>query len=77
VHNTEIMAGFMETLAILWTGIQHMLDAPGAAQIKRALEKKFIMALPRFFKVFQDPRICSALVLLAGHLPVNNLPMFR
>ncbi|XP_064643919.1 condensin-2 complex subunit G2-like [Lineus longissimus] len=76
VHNVDIMAGFMETLAILWTGISHLLETPEAAQIKRALEKKFVMALPRFFKVFQDPRICSAMVLLAGHLPANNLPMF-
>ncbi len=46
-------------------------------ELRKALEARFSKALPELFRYFNDPEVCSCLIILAGFLKPNTIPQFR
>ena len=52
LQDTDAMAGFFETIAILWAGISHSLNKPGHKELKLKMQHKFSQVLPEFLRLF-------------------------
>ncbi|NWW34221.1 CNDG2 protein, partial [Panurus biarmicus] len=74
VNDVASMASLLEITVILWRSIHKALDHNEDA--KDYAIKKFASVLPEYFKVFQDERCMTPLVILASFLPPAAIPTF-
>ncbi|NWX25657.1 CNDG2 protein, partial [Notiomystis cincta] len=74
VNDVASMASLLEITVILWRSIHKALDHNEDA--KNYAIRKFASVLPEYFKVFQDERCMTPLVILASFLPPGAIPTF-
>ncbi|NWR52662.1 CNDG2 protein, partial [Regulus satrapa] len=74
VDDVASMASLLEITVILWRSIHKALDHNEDA--KEYAIRKFASVLPEYFKVFQDERCMTPLVILASFLPPATIPTF-
>ncbi|NXO63515.1 CNDG2 protein, partial [Phainopepla nitens] len=74
VDDVASMASLLEITVILWRSIQKALDHNEDA--KDYTIRKFASVLPEYFKVFQDERCMTPLVILASFMPPAAVPTF-
>ncbi|NWV57020.1 CNDG2 protein, partial [Daphoenositta chrysoptera] len=74
VNDVASMASLLEITVILWRSIHRALDHNEDA--KDYAIKKFASVLPEYFKVFQDERCMTPLVILASFMPPAAVPTF-
>ncbi|NWV64047.1 CNDG2 protein, partial [Malurus elegans] len=74
VNDVASMASLLEITVILWRSIYKALDHNEDA--KDYAIRKFASVLPEYFKVFQDERCTTPLVILASFLPPAAIPTF-
>ncbi|NXU41448.1 CNDG2 protein, partial [Drymodes brunneopygia] len=74
VNDVHSMASLLEITVILWRSIQKSLDHNEDA--KDYAVRKFASVLPEYFKVFQDERCMSPLIILASFMPPAAIPTF-
>ncbi|NXR52412.1 CNDG2 protein, partial [Hippolais icterina] len=74
VNDAATMASLLEITVILWRSIHKALDHNKDA--KAYAIRKFASVLPEYFKVFQDERCMTPLVILASFLPPAAIPTF-
>lgn len=74
IHNTEVMAGLLEAVVILWSAINNDLNKRVNHNIKQDLQTKVSCGIVEMMKFFDDPQVCAALINLAGYVPYNSVP---
>ncbi|NXR74238.1 CNDG2 protein, partial [Pycnonotus jocosus] len=74
VNDVASMASLLEITVILWRSIHKALDHNEDA--KDYAVRKFASVLPEYFKVFQDERCMTALIILASFMPPAAIPTF-
>ncbi|XP_064594781.1 condensin-2 complex subunit G2-like isoform X2 [Liolophura sinensis] len=74
VHDTDLMVGLLEAMAILWSSVSHQLDKN--EELRRGLRRRFAIAMPEFLNTFENRHAYSALVLLASLMPPDMVPHF-
>ncbi|NXO78700.1 CNDG2 protein, partial [Sitta europaea] len=74
VNDVASMASLLEITVILWRSIHKALDHNEDA--KDYAIRKFASVLPEYFKVFQDERCMTPLVILASFMPPSAIPAF-
>ncbi|NXY16369.1 CNDG2 protein, partial [Atrichornis clamosus] len=74
VNDVASMAGLLEITVILWRSIHKALDHNEDARDYTI--RKFASVLPEYFKVFQDERCMTPLVILASFMPPAAIPTF-
>ncbi|NXJ23605.1 CNDG2 protein, partial [Dicrurus megarhynchus] len=74
VNDVASMASLLEITVILWRSIHRALDHNEDA--KDYAIRKFASVLPEYFKVFQDERCTTPLVILASFMPAAAIPTF-
>ncbi|XP_066056812.1 condensin-2 complex subunit G2 isoform X2 [Chamaea fasciata] len=74
VNDVASMASLLEITVILWRSIHKALDHNEDA--KDYAIKKFASVLPEYFKVFQDERCMTPLIILASFMPPAAIPTF-
>ncbi|NXS27703.1 CNDG2 protein, partial [Pomatostomus ruficeps] len=74
VNDVASMASLLEITVILWRSIHKALDHNEDA--KDYAIRKFASVLPEYFKVFQDERCMTPLVILASFMPPAAIPTF-
>ncbi|XP_041899679.1 condensin-2 complex subunit G2 isoform X2 [Corvus kubaryi] len=74
VNDVASMASLLEITVILWRSIYRALDHNEDA--KDYAIRKFASVLPEYFKVFQDERCMTPLVILASFMPPAAIPTF-
>ncbi|NXP67406.1 CNDG2 protein, partial [Chloropsis cyanopogon] len=74
VNDVASMASLLEITVILWKSIHKALDHNEDA--KDYAIRKFASVLPEYFKVFQDERCMTPLVILASFMPPAAIPTF-
>ncbi|NXH32303.1 CNDG2 protein, partial [Myiagra hebetior] len=74
VNDVASMASLLEITVILWRSIHKALDHNEDA--KDYAIRKFASVLPEYFKVFQDERCTTPLVILASFMPPAAIPTF-
>ncbi|NWS27660.1 CNDG2 protein, partial [Polioptila caerulea] len=74
VNDVASMASLLEITVILWRSIHKALDRNEDA--KDYAIRKFASVLPEYFKVFQDERCITPLVILASFMPPAAIPTF-
>ncbi|NXB28125.1 CNDG2 protein, partial [Eulacestoma nigropectus] len=74
VNDVASMASLLEITVILWRSIHRALDHNEDA--KDYAIRKFASVLPEYFKVFQDERCMTPLVILASFMPPAAIPTF-
>ncbi|NXN84882.1 CNDG2 protein, partial [Bombycilla garrulus] len=74
VDDVASMAGLLEITVILWRSIHKALDHNEDA--KDYTIRKFASVLPEYFKVFQDERCMTPLIILASFMPPAAIPSF-
>ncbi|NWV90117.1 CNDG2 protein, partial [Machaerirhynchus nigripectus] len=74
VNDVASMASLLEITVILWRSIHRALDQNEDA--KDYAIRKFASVLPEYFKVFQDERCMTPLVILASFMPPAAIPTF-
>ncbi|XP_033733083.1 condensin-2 complex subunit G2-like [Pecten maximus] len=74
IHNTQVMAGLVEAVVILWSVINNDLKKRQNHTIEQNLQAKISIAVAEMMKFFDDPEVCAALVNLAGFVPYNSVP---
>ncbi|XP_060075557.1 condensin-2 complex subunit G2-like [Ylistrum balloti] len=74
IHNTEVMAGLVEAVVILWSVINNDLKKRQNHAIEENLQTKISIGVTEMMKFFDDPQVCSALINLAGFVPYNSVP---
>ncbi|NWV23802.1 CNDG2 protein, partial [Origma solitaria] len=74
VNDVATMAGLLEITVILWRSIDKALDHNVDA--KDYAIRKFASVLPEYFKVFQDERCMTPLIILASFMPPASIPAF-
>ncbi|XP_031955236.1 condensin-2 complex subunit G2 isoform X2 [Corvus moneduloides] len=74
VNDVATMASLLEIIVILWRSIYRALDHNEDA--KDYAIRKFASVLPEYFKVFQDERCMTPLVILASFMPPAAIPTF-
>ncbi|NXQ31294.1 CNDG2 protein, partial [Alaudala cheleensis] len=74
VNDVASMASLLEITVILWRSIHKALDHNEDARDYAI--RKFASVLPEYFKVFQDERCVTPLVILASFMPPAAIPTF-
>ncbi|NXR41662.1 CNDG2 protein, partial [Zosterops hypoxanthus] len=74
VNDVASMASLLEITVILWRSIHKALDHNEDA--KDYAIRKFASVLPEYFKVFQDERCMTPLIILASFMPPAAIPTF-
>ncbi|NWV36755.1 CNDG2 protein, partial [Grantiella picta] len=74
VNDGASMASLLQITVILWRSIHKALNHNEDA--KDYAIRKFAAVLPEYFKVFQDERCRSPLVILASFMPPAAIPTF-
>uniref|UniRef100_A0A8C3RIZ1 Non-SMC condensin II complex subunit G2 n=1 Tax=Cyanoderma ruficeps TaxID=181631 RepID=A0A8C3RIZ1_9PASS len=74
VNDVASMASLLEITVILWRSIHKALDHNEDA--KDYAIRKFASVLPEYFKVFQDERCVTPLIMLASFMPPAAIPTF-
>ncbi|NXA72355.1 CNDG2 protein, partial [Thryothorus ludovicianus] len=74
VNDVASMASLLEITVILWRSILKALDHNEDA--KDYAVRKFASVFPEYFKVFQDERCTTPLVILASFMPPAAIPTF-
>ncbi|NWH32279.1 CNDG2 protein, partial [Chloropsis hardwickii] len=74
VNDVASMASLLEITVILWKSIHKALDHNEDA--KDYAIRKFASVIPEYFKVFQDERCMTPLVILASFMPPAAIPTF-
>ncbi|NWV79923.1 CNDG2 protein, partial [Dasyornis broadbenti] len=74
VNDVASMASLLEITVILWRSIHKALDHNEDARDYAI--RKFASVLPEYFKVFQDERCMTPLVILASFMPPAAIPTF-
>ncbi|NXO24517.1 CNDG2 protein, partial [Cisticola juncidis] len=74
VNDAASMASLLEITVILWRSIHKALDHNEDA--KDYAIRKFASVLPEYFKVFQDERCMTPLIILASFMPPAAIPTF-
>ncbi|NWZ37768.1 CNDG2 protein, partial [Brachypodius atriceps] len=74
VNDVASMASLLEITVILWRSIHKALDHNEDA--KDYTIRKFASVLPEYFKVFQDERCMTPLIILASFMPPAAIPTF-
>ncbi|NXB68263.1 CNDG2 protein, partial [Struthidea cinerea] len=74
VNDVASMASLLEITVILWRSIHRALDHNEDARDYAI--RKFAAVLPEYFKVFQDERCMTPLVILASFMPPAAIPTF-
>uniref|UniRef100_A0A8D0L9X4 Non-SMC condensin II complex subunit G2 n=1 Tax=Sphenodon punctatus TaxID=8508 RepID=A0A8D0L9X4_SPHPU len=74
IDDVASMAGLLEVIVILWRSIRKALDHNEEA--KNYTIRKFASVLPEYFKVFQDDRCTTPLILLASFMSASAIPTF-
>ncbi|NXO36967.1 CNDG2 protein, partial [Locustella ochotensis] len=74
VNDVATMASLLEITVILWRSIHKALDHNEDA--KDYAIRKFASVLPEYFKVFQDERCITPLIILASFMPPAAIPTF-
>ncbi|NXB71880.1 CNDG2 protein, partial [Donacobius atricapilla] len=74
VNDVATMASLLEITVILWRSIHKALDHSEDA--KDYAIRKFASVLPEYFKVFQDERCMTPLIIMASFMPPAAIPTF-
>ncbi|XP_021357093.1 condensin-2 complex subunit G2-like isoform X2 [Mizuhopecten yessoensis] len=74
IHNTEVMAGLVEAVVILWSVTNNEFKKRQNHGIEKNLQTKISIAVTEMMKFFDDPQVCAALINLAGFVPYNSVP---
>ncbi|KAM4906582.1 condensin-2 complex subunit G2 [Sylvia borin] len=74
VNDVATMASLLEITVILWRSIHKALDHH--EDVKAYAIRKFASVLPEYFKVFQDERCMTPLIILASFMPPAAIPTF-
>ncbi|NXV02076.1 CNDG2 protein, partial [Cettia cetti] len=74
VNDVTSMASLLEITVILWRSIHKALDHNEDAKDYAIM--KFASVLPEYFKVFQDERCMTPLIILASFMPPAAIPTF-
>ncbi|XP_075273602.1 condensin-2 complex subunit G2 [Opisthocomus hoazin] len=74
INDVATMASLLEITVILWRSIRKALDHNEDA--KDYAIRKFASVLPEYFKVFEDERCMTPLVILASFMPPAAIPTF-
>ncbi|NXR69123.1 CNDG2 protein, partial [Rhadina sibilatrix] len=74
VNDVASMASLLEITVILWRSIHKALEHNEDA--KDYAIRKFASVLPEYFKVFQDERCMTPLIILASFMPPAAIPTF-
>ncbi|XP_063271825.1 condensin-2 complex subunit G2 [Prinia subflava] len=74
VNDVASVASLLEITVILWRSIHKALDHNEDA--KDYAIRKFASVLPEYFKVFQDERCMTPLIILASFMPPAAIPTF-
>ncbi|NWR05896.1 CNDG2 protein, partial [Paradoxornis webbianus] len=74
VDDVASMASLLEITVILWRSIHKALDHNEDA--KDYAIRKFASVLPEYFRVFQDERCMTPLIILASFMPPAAIPTF-